>query len=229
MARRELVGGPLPFGGSCLTVEAPQKIGRTWADVFSNGVVLFSILAFLLIAGWFGWFSILASIPLWVFVSIGSTGMFVPFLIQRAKDDAHIVMVVDGPLRMTEYRVGKRYNWDIEGQGLPFTSSTGTKRILVTDFDKETGKAKGSKLAEFTQFDLARDLGVFTRLSESFSDHLREERVTNETVAIEVERRVSEVASRYLGILYGSLEPTEIEAALNIKSKGKAAPVEMDC
>jgi hypothetical protein len=208
--------------------ETPQKIGRTWADVFSNGVVLFSILGFLLIAGWFGWFSVLGSIPLWVFISIGSTGFFLPFLIHRAKDDSHIIVVVDGPLKMTEYRVGKRYNWDIEGQGLTYLSSSGTKRILLTDFDKETGKAVGSQLADFTQFDLVRDVSVFQRLSESFSQHLREERATNETVAIEVERRVSEMAKRYLGLLYGSLEPTEIEAALNITSQGKAAPVEMD-
>jgi hypothetical protein len=57
---------------------------------------------------------------------------------------------------------------------------------------------------------------------------LSAKRLPKQSVAIEVEQRVSEVASRYLGILYGSLEPTEIEAALNIKSKGKAAPVEMD-
>ena len=57
---------------------------------------------------------------------------------------------------------------------------------------------------------------------------LSAKRLPKHSVAIEVERRVSEVASRYLGILYGSLEPTEIEAALNIKSIGKAAPVEMD-
>jgi hypothetical protein len=57
---------------------------------------------------------------------------------------------------------------------------------------------------------------------------LSAKRLPKQSVAIEVEQRVSEVASRYLGILYGSLEPTEIEAALNIKSMGKAAPVEMD-
>ena len=57
---------------------------------------------------------------------------------------------------------------------------------------------------------------------------LSAKRLPKYSIAIQVERGVSEVASRYLGILYGSLEPTEIEAALNIKSKGKAAPVEMD-
>ena len=75
---------------------------------------------------------------------------------------------------------------------------------------------------------MARDLGVFTRLSKAFSEHLREERVTKESVAVEVEKRVSEIASRYLGIIYGTLEPTEIESALNIKTEAKTSPVEMD-
>jgi hypothetical protein len=159
--------------------EAPQKIGRTWADVFSNGVVLFSILGFLLIAGWFGWFSILASIPLWVFVSIGSTGMFVPFLIQRAKDDAHIVMVVDGPLRMTEYRVGKRYNWDIEGQGLTFTQFNAELSAFSSLIStKKPARPKGSQIGRLHSIRFGREMWAsFTRLSESFSHHLREERV----------------------------------------------------
>ena len=79
-----------------------------------------------------------------------------------------------------------------------------------------------------TQFDLVRDMGVFSRLSESFSQHLAQERITSETVAIEVERRVGEMAQRYLGILYGSMEPTEIESALGVKADGGPAPVEME-
>ena len=202
-------------------------IGRTWADVFSNTAMLVAVLSFLLMAGWFGWFNGLAEVPLWVFISVGSTLMFVPFLVQRAKDDAHLVVVVDGPMKMSEFRVGKRYRWSIEGQPLTFTSSTGTKRLIITDFDRETGEGKGSALAGFTQFDLARDVGVFSRLSEAFSDHLATERITSETVAIEVERRVSEVAKRYLGLLYGTMEPVEIEDALGVKAEGGPAPVEL--
>ncbi len=209
--------------------DVPQpRIGRTWADVFSNSALLVAVLAFLLMAGWFGWFNGLATIPLWVFVSIGSTIMFVPFLVQRAKDDAHLVVVVDGPMKMTEFRVGKRYRWAIEGTPITFTSTSGTKRLIITDFNRETGEGKGSALAEMTQFDLVRDIGVFTRLSASFSDHLASERITEQTVAIEVERRVSEIAQRYLGILYGSMEPVEIESALGVKPEGGPAPVEMD-
>ena len=209
--------------------DVPQpRIGRTWADVFSNTALLVGVLAFLLMAGWFGWFNGLATVPLWVFISVGSTLMFVPFLVQRAKDDAHLVVVVDGPLKMTEFRVGKRYRWAIDGTPLTFTSTSGTKRLLITDFNRETGEGKGSALAEMAQFDLVRDMGVFSRLSESFSQHLAQERITSETVAIEVERRVSEMAQRYLGILYGSMEPTEIESALGVKADGGPAPVEME-
>ena len=205
-----------------------QQIGRTWADIFNNGIILFSAVLFLSIAGWFGWFGFVKSIPLWIFASIGMSVIFIPFLIQRAKDDSHLVIVVNEALKLTEYRIGKRYNWKIQGEPLNYTSESGTRRLLITDFNTDTGEAKGSALADFTQFDLARDLGVFTRLSKAFSEHLREERVTKESVAVEVEKRVSEIASRYLGIIYGTLEPTEIESALNIKTEAKTSPVEMD-
>ena len=111
---------------------------------------------------------------------------------------------------------------------MTFTSSTGTRRLIVSEFDTDSGKAKGSALSGMTQFDIARDIGVFTRLSSAFSEHLREERLTKETIGVEVERRVSELSSRWLGILYGSLEPSEIESALDIENQTKPAPVEME-
>lgn len=205
-----------------------DKIGRTWADVFSNGVFIFSALGFLLIAGWFGWFSFLGVIPLWVFYSVGMSVIFLPFLVKRAKDDAHLVIVIDGDMKLTEYRIGKRYDWNIDGEPLNFTSNSGTRRMVITDLDVETGQAKGSALAGFTQFDLARDMGVFSRLSKAFSEHLAEERVTKEAIAVEVERRVNTIAQRYIGLLYGTLEPTELESALNVKPETKKAPIEMD-
>ena len=42
---------------------------------------------------------------------------------------------------MTRY--GKRYNWKIEGEPLNFTSESGTRRLLITDFNTDTGEAKG--------------------------------------------------------------------------------------
>ena len=100
--------------------------------------------------------------------------------------------------------------------------------MVITDLDVETGQAKGSALAGYTQFDLARDMGVFTRLSRAFSEHLAEERVTKEAIAVEVERRVNSIAQRYIGLLYGTLEPTELEAALDVKKESKNAPLNMD-
>ena len=151
-----------------------------------------------------------------------------PFLVARAKDDARLVVVVDGSLKMTEYRIGKRYKWNIDGEPITFHSNTGTHRLLVTAFNPETGAAKGTALSGYTQFDLVRDVCVFTRLTEAFSEHIREERLTKESIGIEVERRVSKLSSRWLGILYGSLDPTEIEDALSIESEAIPAPTEMD-
>tara|TARA_B100000287_G_scaffold71415_1_gene62910 strand:- start:1954 stop:2424 length:471 start_codon:yes stop_codon:yes gene_type:complete len=139
-------------------------------------------------------------------------------MFSRAKDDASLVVVLDGDQNLTEYRIGKRYNWEIIGEPLYFTSNSGVKRLLLSKLDTNTGKGEGLEIAGFTQFDLARDLSVFKKLSTAFSEHLRKERLTKESIAVEVEKRVNDISNRYLNILYGSLDPSELENALNISN-----------
>ena len=90
--------------------------------------------------------------------------------------------------------------------------------MIVSDFDPFTGKAVGTQLAGLTQFDQAINLTTFDKLSKEFSTHLRSERITKESIGIEVEKQVSSLSERWLNILYGSLQPTEIEDALNLQS-----------
>lgn len=90
--------------------------------------------------------------------------------------------------------------------------------MLLTGFDKETGRAEGTALADATVFDLARDVEAFDRLGRTFAAHLRSERVTAETVGVEVERRVSDYSDSWLRLLYGSLELSELEAIIGADS-----------
>jgi hypothetical protein len=204
-----------------------QRFGRTWADFWTTSGGLLLLLVILGVGIYFG-HEYIAAVPRWIWVSVLLTPMlFTPWLIQRARDSFEMVVVSDGPSRLTEYRIGKRVHIDIEGAGIVLTSRTGARRVLLTAFDPETRVGRGTALAEFTMFEMARDLSTLHRLSEAFSEHLRSERVTAEVVGIEVEKRVSKLSTRWLNILYGSLDPTEIEDALGLESDTVPAPTEM--
>jgi hypothetical protein len=193
-----------------------QKFGRTWVDFLTStgGLILLVIIMSLLL--YFGW-DYVELIPMWVWPALFLTPIvWTPFLMSRARDDTQLLIVSDGPQMLTEYRVGKRVQLDIEGAVLPFSSRTGTVRNLLTDFDPYTRKGKGSALAEFNQFEMARDLSTLDRLSKAFSEHLRAERVTQELITVEVQKKVKALSERWLGIAMATLEPEELETALNL-------------
>lgn len=193
-----------------------QKFGRTWVDFLTStgGLILLVIIMGCLL--YFGW-DYVEMIPMWVWPALFLTPIvWTPFLLSRARDDTQLLIVSDGPQMLTEYRVGKRVQLDIEGAVLPFSSRTGTVRNLLTEFDPYTRKGKGSALAEFNQFEMARDLSTLDRLSKAFSEHLRAERVTQELITVEVQKKVKALSERWLGIAMATLEPEELETALNL-------------
>jgi hypothetical protein len=193
-----------------------QKFGRTWVDFLTStgGLILLVIIIGCLL--YFGW-DYVELIPMWVWPALFLTPIvWTPFLLSRARDDTQLLIVSDGPQMLTEYRVGKRVQLEIDGAVLPFSSRTGTVRNLLTDFDPYTRKGKGSALAEFNQFEMARDLSTLDRLSKAFSEHLRAERVTQELITVEVQKKVKALSERWLGIAMATLEPEELETALNL-------------
>lgn len=193
-----------------------QKYGRTWVDFWTGpgGLVILGILLIVLV--YFGW-DYVGMVPKWIWTSIILTPIvWTPWLNARAKDDAQLLLVTDGPQQVSEYRVGKRVDLDIEGAAVPMTSRSGTHRLLLTEFDPISRQGKGSALAEFTQFEMARDLSTLDRLSEAFSEHLRSERITQELIAVEVSKRVKQLSERWVGIAMATLEPEELEVALNL-------------
>ena len=195
-----------------------QKYGRTWVDFWTStgGLILLIILAGLGI--YFGW-DYIEMVPMWVWPAIFLTPfVWTPFLMARAREGTNLFIVSDGPQKLTEYRVGSRVELDIEGSVLPFYSNSGAIRSLLTEFDPMTRTGKGSALAEFNQFEMARDLSTLDRLSIAFSEHLRSERITQELIAVEVEKRVKQLSERWIGIAMATLEPEELETALNLSA-----------
>lgn len=193
-----------------------QKYGRTWADVFSSGIFWLGMVVVLVVL-FFIFRDFKITIPTWIFVSIGASFLFIPFLINRAREDANLLVVVSDSDTLTEYRIGRRYPFNIEGSPLIFTSETGVQRIVLTDLEKTENSVIGysSELAEFSTFDYIRDTSTLRRLSQAFTEHLRGERLTQEMVALQVESKVSEYSETWLKMLYGVLDPSEIETLLN--------------
>ena len=204
------------------------RVGRTWADLVHNALYPVAFIAIVILVLWMDAFAWITQVPVWILGSVGSSILFIPFLWNRAKDEARLVVAVHGGGKLTEYRVGKRYRWNIEGEPLIFTSKSGTQRLIVSDFDPFTGKAVGTQLAGLTQVDQAINLTTFDKLSKEFATHLRSERITKESIGIEVEKQVSSLSDRWLNILYGSLQPTEVEDALNLNQELIDFEPEMD-
>ena len=199
------------------TVSMNQKFGRTWADLIFSAWGFIVIGLVVAVLYWWSPWDDLPRIPAWIFIAGMMSIIFTPFLVARAKDDSTLVLVSSGPTELTEYRVGKKYPFQIEGTSLNLNSVTGAKRILVTSFDPESGAATGTAFEGFTTFDIARDLGAFRRLSEAFVENVRSDRVHREMIGVEVESRVREYSDQWLRMLYGSLSMVEVEDALGIE------------
>lgn len=200
--------------------------GRTWADLaFYLGAAVLGGGALALV----GWavYSAFGYVPVWVPFAALSSLIFVPWMMERAKDDSKLFIVVDGPMRMTEYRIGKRVPIKIDGSGIRFSSSSGVGRTILRGFDVETLEGRASMLEGCSQFDQIRDLSTLERVSKALEDSLREERLTMMNVGVEVEKKNRAIVDWALRILYEGTVPTEISEALGIMEDKGSEDVEV--
>ena len=70
-----------------------------------------------------GAYFILGEIPTWFFIAILTSFIFIPFLNERARDGADLILVADEPFKLTEYRIGRRVPVEIEGLGFNFNQN----------------------------------------------------------------------------------------------------------
>ena len=205
---------------------SPPIGGRTWADVFVNASYIIGGLLFLVFLGVAAYF-ILGEVPTWFFIAILSSLIFIPFLSERAKDGAELFLIADEPFKLTEYRVGRKVGLDIEGKGVQFQSKSGVYRTVLTDFDVQTKKAKGSAFAELTQIDQVRDMNTLTRVIKGLEAHLKESRISSQEVGIAVERQSIEIVDWALKTIYGAIIPTEVSEAFGIEAKEETLEVSL--
>lgn len=193
-----------------MTDEVPRKYGRTWADVFAQTSYLIAGLIFLIIVGVIVFF-LFDRLPQWFFLSVIGSAVFIPFLMERAKEKADLVCVMDEPMKFTEYRIGRKYEYEMYGNPVFLSSRSGVIRMMLMDFDVKNSIAKALPFAELTPLDQMRELNTNLNLSEMFEEHLRESRMSKQMIGIEVEKKSTDIVDWALNVLYGSIIPTELE------------------
>ena len=187
-----------------------KKYGRTWADVFAQTSYFIALILFLTIIGIIIYF-VFDRLPQWFFFSIIGSLIFIPFLIERAKEKADLVCLMDEPMKFSEYRVGRKYDYELKGNPVFLTSKTGILRMMLLDFDKNNRIAKALPFGELTPLDQMRDLSTNLTLSSMFEENLRDQRVSKQMIGVEVEKQSREIVDWALKVLYGSIIPTELE------------------
>jgi len=195
-------------------------VGRTVWDIAVASSYIMGGALFVLGLALFLYFY-LDTVPAWFFIAIFGSLAFIPFLVDRAKEDADLFLVTSDPLNLTEYRVGRKYGLNIEGNGVRFTSNSGTYRTLLTEFNEETRQGIGSSFGGYTQIDQVRDMNTLQNLSNLLEQTLRETRVTQQTVGVEVEKQSKVIVDWALKTIYGSIIPTEISEIFGVEVEDK--------
>lgn len=190
--------------------------GRTWADVFVGASYLTGGALFI-IAMAVALYFLVGDIPGWFFIALVSSLVFIPFMMERAKDDASLILVSDGPHRLTEYRIGNRVGLEIEGNSVLFQSNSGVLRQVLSSIDVENKTAKGSEFANATQIDQVRDLTTLQKMVELLQSTLKESRISAQTVGVEVEKQSIEIVDWALKTIYGAIIPTEVSESFGIE------------
>ena len=196
--------------------EEKKVVGRTWVDLWVSGGYIF--VALLFIVGVFvGVYYFYGEIPKWIFVAIGMSLAFVPFLYERAKEDSQLFIVCDEPLKMTEYRIGSKVSLDIEGIPAMMISRSGVPRFILKNLNPENMQGLGSPLGEYSQFEQIRTMTTLQSVTNKLEEVLREDRLTSMQMGLEVEKQSKEVVDWALRVIYGASIPTELNEALGIE------------
>ena len=190
-------------------------VGRTIWDVIIASSYIMAGLLFVVGLALILYFA-LDELPTWFWISIAGSFAFIPFLLDRAKDGSDLILISDDEFKLTEYRVGRKYGLEIEGNGVNFTSKSGVNRLLLTDIDIENKYARGSLFGGYSQIDQVRDINTLTNLSQLLEDNLRETRISAQNVGVEVEKQSKQIVDWALKLVYGSIIPNEISDIFGI-------------
>jgi len=192
-----------------------RTVGRTWVDLWVGSSYI--IIAILFLVGVFvGFYYFAGTIPQWLFIAIGASILFVPFLFERAKEDSSLFIVCDEPFKLTEYRIGSKVDLEIAGIPARMVSKSGVDRYILKALDTEFMFATGSPLGEYSQFEQIRTMSTLQNLTNKLEEVLKEDRLTSMQTGIEVEKQSKNIVDWALRVVYGSLVPNELSDALGL-------------
>ena len=204
-----------------LTQEASHKtVGRTWADVTIGATYIIFTLGTLALAA-VCLYLFLGSVPQWFIIAVGVSLGSIPFITEHIKGDMEQYIISHDPFNLTILSVGRKANLKVEGTPTLFYSDSGYIRKMVTHFDRENMTVKASSFGDFSQIDQIRDLSTLQRLHDKLLALLKEDRLTAQTLGVEVEYQSREIVDWALRTIYGAIIPTEISEAFGIKPEGE--------
>lgn len=185
--------------------------GLSWAALLNRWILVGLVVVLIFTASWFDWWSQIGKIPIYWLVGVVGAIMWAPYFnrVHAAKQTQ--LVVYESPNRLTIYRVGRKSNgFKIDGNPVNLSSKTGFKRVFVTEYDPATNLAVGSQVKGYTTLDFLANVSTFDRLARKFTEHIEEDRLSRELVAVRQAEGVRENALKWVRIGVASQEPEPI-------------------
>jgi hypothetical protein len=223
----EAVGGSESSGVSLTESPGPTTTGRTlWDLIAALSWIVFSIVLIAAVVWWV--YSVVGRMPWWIVIAALTSLAWLPFLQARAREDSRLFVVLDGPLRLTEYRIGKKVQTSIEGSPVVVSSRTGATRSVLTSFDPESLRGVGSPLAEFSQLEMLRRVETLEGATSALVDLIRSQRNTREMMQVGIEAQVRDLSESWMEIALATLAPVELEELVLDGEELKDIPAELE-
>lgn len=223
----EPVGGTDSHGRSFTEAPGRTTTGRTlWDLVAALSWIVFSVVLIGAVVWWV--YSVVGRMPWWIIVASLTSLAWIPFLQARAREDSRLFVVLDGPLRLTEFRIGKKVKTSIEGSPVVVSSRTGATRSVLTSFNPETLEGVGSPLAEFSQLEMLRRVETLEGATTALVELIRSQRNTREMMQVGIESQVRDLSESWMEIALATLRPVELEELVLDDGEGAEIPSELE-
>lgn len=223
----EPVGSTESHGRSFTEAPGRTTTGRTlWDLVAALSWIVFSVVLIGALVWWV--YSVVGRMPWWIIVASLTSLAWLPFLQARAREDSRLFVVLDGPLRLTEFRIGKKVKTSIEGSPVVVSSRTGATRSVLTSFNPETLEGVGSPLAEFSQLEMLRRVETLEGATSALVELIRSQRNTREMMQVGIESQVRDLSESWMEIALATLRPVELEELVLDDGESAEIPSELE-
>ena len=190
---------------------AQGRHGLSWAAFFNRWLIIGMIAVIVGLSAFFDLFGKIADLPIYWIIGVIGALFWSPYFIRVHSAKQTQLVVYGSPNRLTIYRVGRRSRgFNIEGNPINFNSISGYRRVFVTSYDPDTNTATGSQIKGYTTLDYLANIKTFDNLATKFTEHLEEDRLSRELVAVRQAEGVRQQAIKWVNIGLSSQDPEPI-------------------